>query len=468
MPSRTPLTRRRHGVARIVAVTTAAGLSASALAAPVQAGAAAGAAGDRYRNSTAVIDWNAAAGEAAVAACIAPLNNPLTESRMYAMTHLAVHDAVNAIERRSHSYAATFRAPGYASVDAAVAAAARDVMVAVFGNFPEPFGQACGDQGLASVNRSYTKALNAIHDGRAKTAGIEAGRRAARAVLSRRADDGSDTPLIVTDFPQSTKPGVWRFTPDLPFAFAPEWGTVTPFGLRSAGQFRSAPPPALTSAAYARGLYEVKRLGSDGISAPTDRTPAQTEIARFWWESSPLSWNRIARTLATSADLDPWRQARLFGLLNAALADGYISSFAQKYEMLSWRPVTAIRLADTDGNPATKPDRDWTPLEVTPPIPDQDSAHAVEGGAASMVFRQFFGGDRFRFAQCSNTLPSRTCDSADPKLHHFTSFSQAAWENARSRVYIGFHFRWATVQGQRHGEDIGRYIARTLLPRVDG
>ena len=143
----------------------------------------------------------------------------------------------------------------------------------------------------------------------------------------------------------------------------------------------------MTSAAYARDYNEIKRLGGDGVTTPTSRTPKQTETALFWVESSPLSWNRLARSIALRGRLDVWEQARLFGLLNIALADGYISSFAQKYAQEFWRPITAIRLGDTDGNKRTTADPGWTPLLTTPPVPDHDSAHAVEGGAAAMVLR---------------------------------------------------------------------------------
>lgn len=415
---------------------------------------------------TAVTDWNAAAGRAAVAACIAPLDNPLHESRMYAMTHLAIHDALNAIDRRFEPYAADLTAPPGTSSDAAVAAAARDTLVATLAEIPAPFPQACRDAGTASVAADYASALAAIPDGVAKANGIAVGRQAAAAILAERSGDGSDTPLIVTDYPQGTEPGQWSFTPDLPFAFAPGWGEVRTFGLTSAGQFGVAPPLPLRSARYAADVNEVKALGGDGVGTSTQRTAAQTEIARFWWESSPLSWNRLARTLAGSQGLDPWGQARLYGLLNIALADGYIASFTTKYEDRFWRPVTAIREADDDGNPRTTADPRWTPLETTPPIPDHDSAHAVEGGAAAMVFRQFFGTDRVEFSHCSTTLPSGGCADASPSFHHFSSFSEAAQENADSRVYIGFHFRHAAEAGLQRGQKVGRWVAQELLQPV--
>ena len=175
--------------------------------------------------------------------------------------------------------------------------------------------------------------------------------------------------------------------------------------LDRSSQFRPGPPYPVTSRKYAADLNEIKALGGDGVTTPSARTPEQTEIALFWVESSPLQWNRIARTV--SARLDPWAQARLFALLNMALADGYVSSFETKYHYDYWRPVTAIRAADTDGNPRTSADPTWTPLVTTPPIPDYDSAHAVQGGAGSTVLKRFFGTDHIGFTACSLTLPAR-------------------------------------------------------------
>ena len=156
-------------------------------------------------------------------------------------------------------------------------------------------------------------------------------------------------------------------------------GRRHPFVLNDSSQFRPGPPYAVTSKKYTADFNEVKALGGDDITTPSARTAEQTEIALFWVESSPLQWNRIARTVSGSEGLDMWENARLFGLLNMALADGYIGSFETKSHYNYWRPVTAIQTADTDGNPSTSADPTWTPLVATPPIPDYDSAHSVEG-----------------------------------------------------------------------------------------
>jgi hypothetical protein len=316
-----------------------------------------------------------------------------------------------------------------ASVDAAVAAAADDVLVPLLLAIPAPFPPACGEAGAASVEADYAAALAEIPDGAAKTEGVAVGRDAAAAILSLRAGDGSDTPLIV-DAPQGTEPGEYRYTPGTPFQFAPGWADVEPFVLRTSSQFRAAKPYKVTTKKYATDYEEVKQLGGDGVNTPSARTADETEIALFWLESSPLQWNRIARTVSGDAGLDAWDNARLFGLLNLALADGYISSFESKNHHNFWRPVTAIREGDNDGNLHTDGDATWTPLVTTPPIPDHDSAHAVQGGAAAQVLKRFFGTDHFGFYTFSLTLPAvKSCADASTVDSSYTSFSHAANEN---------------------------------------
>ena len=237
-----------------------------------------------------------------------------------------------------------------APTDAAVATAARHVLIPVLSDLPSPpFPQACIDAGIASVEADYEAALDAIPNGPAERKGIKLGVASAAAILALRADDGSDTLLVDTAYPQGTDPGQYRFTPGTPFALAPGWGDVTPLVLRTSAQFRADLPYDVASSAYTADFDEVKSLGGNDTTTPSDRTAEQTEIALFWVESSPLQWERIARILAADAGLDEWESARLFGLLNMALADGYVGSFETKYLYNYWRPVTAIQLAATDG-----------------------------------------------------------------------------------------------------------------------
>ena len=436
------------------------------IGAPAQAGSDSVAAKDNSSKPNDVIAWNSIATEATVAACIAPLDNPLHESRMYAMMHVAVHDALNAIHRRSTPYAYATPAPADTSEPAAVAAAAHDVLVPTINQIPAPFPQACRDAGAALMEAAYVTALASVPDSVGKTHGIAVGQASAQAILTRRSGDGSDTLLVDTSYRQGTAPGQYRFTPGSAFAFAPGWGRVTPFVLADAGQYRPGPPPALTSRRYAKDVREVQRLGGNGTTTPTRRTARQTETGLFWWESSPQAWNRISRDISADRNLDNWDSARLFGLLNLALADGYIGSFATKYHDKFWRPVSAIQNADTDGNRKTKADPTWTPLRPTPAIPDYDSAHAVQGGAATAVLKRFFGTDRISFTACSQTLPAGgRCTDPTPVRHQFSRLSQAAQENGDSRVYIGFHFRTAVQVGIKHGRKIGDHtVAHYLRP----
>jgi hypothetical protein len=408
--------------------------------------------------SDAVTRWNAVAGTAAIAGCLAPTNNPIYEARLFAIMHVAVHDALNTIERRARPYALNARLVPNASADAAVAAAAHDVLVAVLGRTPPPF-DGCIGAGVAEVEAAYAAALQTIPNGAARTLGLGVGRAAAATILALRADDGSDTPFIVTDYPQGTAPGEYRFTPGFDFIALPGWADVMPFVLKRAEQFRPPPPYALASRKYAADYNEVKALGGDGITTPSARTADQTEAALFWIENSPLMWNRIARTVSAAQGLDLWENARLFGLLNLALADGYLGTFEAKRHYSFWRPVTAIREGNTDRNPATVGDPAWTPLVPTPPIPDHDSGHAVEGGAAAEVLAQFFGTNWIGFSACSYTLPAGSqCGDEAPELRSYGSFSQAAEENAYSRILVGFHFRKAVEDGTTHGRKIGRFV----------
>ena len=358
-------------------------------------------------DGNAVVQWNRTAAEAALRPIVAPDDNPLHESRMYAMMHIAIHDALNAIKHRSRPYVFKGHAH-HASPEAAVASAARTTLVnALVGADLRPLPNSAHGA-IAGVEAAYTAALAAIPEGQAKARGISLGRQAAYAILADRAADGSDTPLIVADFPQGDEPGEYRFTPGyrpLPSRRNGAKSTRLYFGrLINSGSIRPSPsiPRSMpTTSTRCSGW------AATTSTTPSDRTDEETEIARFWVESSPLLWNRIARQLATDRKLNLWQSARLFGLLDIALSDGYIATFAKKYDLLFWRPVTAIQLAGTDGNAATVADPTWTPLVTTPPVPDHDSGHSVEGGAASAVLRGFFRTDDIEFSTCSYTAAGR-------------------------------------------------------------
>jgi hypothetical protein len=403
-----------------------------------------------------VTKWNEIAGEAAFASGLAASpGNPLFESRVYAITYAAIHDALNAIDRRYEPYAFHGLLTPGASPEAAVATAAHRVLVNQF-KLLTAYGFTSQQ---SMLDAAYDSSLALITDVPAKNQGITVGAAAANSILTLRANDGWDKQVVLdSTYPQGTAPGEFRFLPDTNFAFLPLWGTLPPFVLFRANQYRPGPPHRVDSKKYAEDFNEIKDLGGDDVTTPSARTPEETEIALFWLESSPLGWNRIARSLAAARGLGLWESGRLFALLNLSLADGYIANFDTKAQYNRWRPITAIREATTDGNPDTTADPTWTSLVPTPPGPEYDSGHALEGGAAAEVMRRFFGTDRIAFTTCSTTLPAGgTCHDATPVTRSFSSLSQAAEENALSRILVGFHFRNAITQGLRHGGKLGHH-----------
>jgi hypothetical protein len=341
-----------------------------------------------------------------------------------------------------------------------VAGAAHEVLVKLIGQLPaELVKKDCVDGGIASAEAAYTAALADIPDGPAKTQGIALGKEAAAAILAKRANDHADAgPLLNMNCPPPGPPGAYQCTPGLPAKFVAfeAWANVTPFVLQDNAQFRPGPPYAVTDAKFKADMDEVKALGGDGKTTPSARTEDQTQIALFWLESSPLKWSRIARTVATAKGQDMWQNARLFAILDMALADGYVAMCASKNYYQFWRPVTAIHSGG---------DASWTPLRVTPPNQDYPSGHSIEGGVGAEVLRQLFGTDQISFQDCGSTLPAgSTCYDTKPALRSYTSFSQAADENAYSRVLVGFHFRNATADGNAYCRKIGERAATLLKP----
>jgi hypothetical protein len=401
-----------------------------------------------------VTKWNEIAGKASFASGLAAVN-PIFESRIYAMAHAAVYDALNGIDRRYRPYAMSGpMAPG-ASPEAAVATAAYKVLsnqfnqLTAYGHTPQQ----------TMLDDAWSSSLAAIAPGPAKGAGIALGESAADFILNLRAADGWNQQIYLDlAYPQGTEPGEYRFTPPFNFVLLPDWGKLPPFVLFRPDQYRPSPPYRIDSRQYAQDYNEVKSLGGNGTTTPSARTPDQTQIALFWYESSPLGWNRIARTVSAARGLGLWENARLFALLNLVSADGYIANFDTKAYYNYWRPITAIRLGDFDGNPNTTGDPGWTPLLDTPPVPDYSSGHSVQGAALAEIMRLFFGTDNISFSTCSTTVPAgSTCNDASPVMRSFTSFSQAAAENGLSRMLVGIHFRKAIDEGLEQGRKIARH-----------
>jgi hypothetical protein len=403
-----------------------------------------------------VSNWNTVAVQATLTAG----ENAVVQSRTLAIVHVAIHDALNSIDYRYERYAFKADVRTWASVDAAVAAAARDALVGAIAVGPVPIPQfgtpALQALAVAQVNTAYVMVLAGIPDGAAKIDGITLGQAAAAAILAVRSTDHATA--LVTYTP-GTQPGDWQPTPNpVPFdppaaadllpAALPGWGHVAPFVLRRSTQFEPDGPPRLSRKRYARDYNEVKEIGDKNS---TIRTVEQTSIARFWYENSAAGWSRIAIVVSHSKGLNLWDTARLLALVNLAMADGYIAGFETKYDFNFWRPVTAIRAGDTDGNDATIADPNWSTLLNTPAIPDYTSTHSVAGGASAEVLRRFFDHDDVPFTTTSGVPFAGLTRS-------FTSFSQAAAENGASRIYAGIHFRSAVEDGIKQGEKIGHFV----------
>jgi hypothetical protein len=403
------------------------------------AGAAAGA---LPPNVNAVIQWNAVATEAFLPTQGA---DPLRQSRTYAMLQAAVHDALNAIHQRYESYTPGLLVVRDASPDAAVAAAAHDVLIALIPTQQE------------LIEDAYRTALAGIPDSSEEDKGIVVGKAAAASILARRFNDGIVEAFQKVYVPTGL-PGDYTFTPPFdepplgPFAAAPGLGAVTPFGI-DLDDHRLPGPDSLASIGYALDFAYVKMIGDVNS---TSRTAEQSEIARFWYEDSPIGWNRIARSVLVERNVGLWESARVLALANFAMADGYIAGFEAKYHFRFWRPITAIRQASLDRNAFTTPDPGWTSFLITPPVPDYPSTHTVVGAAAARVLIHFFG-DRIRYTTTSVTEPGVT--------RRFQGFSEAAVENGWSRVYAGIHFVRAVADGYSQGTSIGRKTAR-LLPAI--
>jgi hypothetical protein len=396
-----------------------------------------------------VAAWN----EQALDAIRATATPPPRASRALAILHAAIHDAHNGITRDYRQYMVTEGRPNEnTSTAAAVAAAAHDVLVNLFPTRATQFA----DEQAAQ--------LGPIPIGPSRTRGIAWGQNVAAALLAARVNDGSTA--VVTYIP-GTGPGFWRPTPP---AFAPallpQWGDVAPFGVRPIETFVPKAPPALHTAKYAAEVAEVQSIGS---STSTTRTADQTQIARFWANGAgtatpPGHWNQIARVIVAQTGLTVGEEARLLALLNMAMADAAMVSWKAKYEYNYWRPVTAIREADTDGNPSTEADPTWTPLLVTPPFPEYTSGHSTFSGAAAAVLKGFFGTDDIAFTAESDDAPGI--------LRSYPSFSAAAAESGMSRIYGGIHFmsgnRFGLSSGNRVGNSVVKRLLRVRVEEVEG
>ena len=371
-------------------------------------------------------------------------------TRSFAIMHAAIYDAVNSIDPDHRPYRVRIEhVSAQASQDAAAAEAAHDILVSLYPSFEN------------SLDAQLQQSLQEIPDGTAKTEGVDVGRAVAAAMVALRADDGSATtppPFVFDNIPghyQSTPP---NFPKQPVFT---QWPQVETFVLKRADQFRSGPPPSLTSEEYTGVFNEVKAVG---MVNSTVATSDEALTGKFWNGAIQNYWNEISQSAAIAKELDTEHSARLFALLNLSLADGVIAFYDSKYTYRFWRPVTAIRAADTDGNPQTLADPNWLPeVGNTAPDPSYPGAHAVSSAASASVLREFFGRDNFHLVVTSEVMPGVT--------RTFDSFGAAEQEASLSRIFAGVHFRSDEDAGLTLGQLVANFVldhALQAVPREEG
>jgi hypothetical protein len=368
-------------------------------------------------------------------------------TRSFAIMHAAIYDAVNAIDGTHEPYLVPPTGVSrHASQEAAAAAAAHEVLVQLYPAFQ------------TMLDTQLQESLAPIPDGADKTEGIGAGQNVADAILALRSNDGSGAQPIPYVF--GSAPGDYQSTPPN-FPKQPQfthWSHVTPFALTTADQFRPGPPPALTSDTYSDAFNEVKAFG---ITNSTASSADQALTGHFWNGAIQNYWNEITQTAASAHHLSTAQNARLFALLNLTFADSVIAFYDAKYTYNLWRPVTAIRAADTDNNPETIADPNWLPeVGTTAPDPSYPGAHAVISGAGAAVLGSFLKRHHFNFRVTSEVLPGVE--------RSFDDFRNAAEEASLSRVFAGQHFRFDLTTGEQLGREVADFVVDHLLtPHVE-
>jgi hypothetical protein len=381
-------------------------------------------------DATVISDWNALT--------VATLAGDTTKSPVQAILYTAfvqaaVYNAVVGIEGRYAPYRFHARAPRWASAQAAAVTAAHRVLVTY-----SPYAQ-------ATLDAAYAASLTQIPDGRAKTRGIAFGNRAANHLIRLRANDGRNAPIFFT---QPAAPGVWRPTPPGLLPMLDPWlGFVTPLLVRSATQFAPPDPPALTSARYTRDFNEVKALGS---LTSTERTAEQTSTALFFSGNANTQFQAALRDQVTVRHLDIVDAARMFAAADMSTADAIISVWHAKYVHGYWRPITAINLADTDGNPATDPDTSWVPMIATPPYPEYPSGYNAFAAAESRSLANVFRTRHLRLTLISTAVGG---------TRHYDSGRALRQDVVDARMWLGIHFRF----GDTAARDMGVRLADWTL-----
>jgi hypothetical protein len=374
-----------------------------------------------------------------------------------AMVHGAIYDAVNAIDGGHQPYIAQPHASPNASLDAAVAAAAYNVLLGLPATTP-------GLTLPGTLASDYAASLALVPNGQAKNDGVTAGETAARLMLAARAHDGR---FGAFRFTPSTDVGKWRPEPATQVGDPNAWlKDVTPFAITDPAHYGTLGPNDLTSKKYAEDFNEVKMLGA---KVGSTRTTAQTDLANFWAVNPPRLWSGIVRTLATQEGLSTVDAARYYALSFMAASDTLISVWVDKALWSSWRPVTAIHEAANDGNPATSPDAAWQPYLATPPYPDQPSGHTSLATAITMTAQRFFNTDKISFS-ATNTLlyapGTTTPNTTITATRDFTSLSQARDEVVEARILQGIHFRRADEGGVEVGKQVTNYVNSHIFKNV--
>ena len=380
-----------------------------------------------------VTDWNVKAGDIVVDAKL----GPAPANRVLAIVHTAVYEAANAITKRYPASGLQLEAVPGASVEAAIAAANRATLAKLV-----PSQQ-------AAIDTAYQAALAMITDSPAKTAGLAVGEKAAAATVASRTDDGAATGET---YRPHTTAGV--YVPTV-IPAVPQWPQRKPWLMTSPAQFRPGPPPKLTSEVWAREYNEIKALGGKNS---TRRTPEQTEIARFWEATGHSIYHGVVRSVATMPGREVTQNARLFAAVTQAMDDAVIAIFDAKYHYNFWRPVTAIRNGDIDGNDATERDPSWTPFIETPMHPEYPCAHCIASGAVGTVLQAEIGAD---------PMPTLTTTSSTAKgaARSWTKIDDFMQEVANARIYDGVHYRTSTTVGTGMGKQIGELaVAKYLQP----
>jgi PAP2 superfamily len=380
-----------------------------------------------------IADWNEKAVNAGNTARVG--NFPT--ARNIAMVHLAMFEALNSIEPRYTPYRARLSADPDASREAAAASAAHAVLVRVY---PEQ---------APELDKALQASLSAVMEGSPKTQGVQIGQQAGAAILAERSNDGLDAPNTYRPFTVAGK-----YVPTV-FPIGSTVAGVKPFSLKSGNQLRPPAPYSLKSAQWAKDFNEVKKMGAKTGSR---RTAEQTDIARFWELTGPATYNPVVRQLSMAKGLDILDNARLFALFSMATADASIAIFDAKYSYNFWRPVTAIRNAELDGNNVTERDPTWEPMIATPMHPEYPCAHCISQGSAASVLEAFFGDAVPTFTMTSTTAPGVT--------RKFSRLSDYVTEVVNARVYDGVHYRTSGEVGAAMGRKNGQYAVQNYLKPI--